>query len=194
MVASSVCGSAAIRHATYNDEGVRLGRHCTASPTALIPLAYVALILAPVLKGTKDAAALTGVTFDGQNKPVVVSLTRSPDMAGDAVATNEFPPPCCGVGSGRRYELPQCTVCDRLFSDTARRSVPPYTAPLPVVVLPVAGTHGEWARPVARDKEVLDDTAVLLITQCLQERAPDGGKTKCSATTALQRLFPARQR
>jgi hypothetical protein len=45
-----------------------------------------------------------------------------------------------------------------------------------------------WARPVARDKEVLDDTAVRLITQWFEEGAAGGGKTKCKAATALQRL------
>jgi hypothetical protein len=45
-----------------------------------------------------------------------------------------------------------------------------------------------WARPVARDKEVLDATAVRLITQWFEEGLAGGGKTKCSAATALQRL------
>jgi hypothetical protein len=43
-----------------------------------------------------------------------------------------------------------------------------------------------WARPVARDKEHLDDTAVRLIAQWFEEG--QGGKTKCSAAAALQRL------
>jgi hypothetical protein len=45
-----------------------------------------------------------------------------------------------------------------------------------------------WARPVPRDKELLDDTAVRLIFRWLEDGAADGGKTKCSAATALQRL------
>ena len=71
----------------------------------------------------------------------------------------------------------------------------PYSSPLPVVALPAAANAATvtalprgWARPVARDKEHLDDTAVQLITQWFEEGAAGGGKTKCSAATALQRL------
>ncbi len=72
---------------------------------------------------------------------------------------------------------------------------PYYSAPLPIVALTVAANAATvtavprgWARPVARDKEVLDATAVRLITQWFEEGAAGGGKTKCSAATALQRL------
>jgi hypothetical protein len=52
----------------------------------------------------------------------------------------------------------------------------------------VTGLLRGWDRPVARDKEHLDATVVRLITQWFEEGAAGGGKTKCSATTALQRL------
>ncbi len=67
--------------------------------------------------------------------------------------------------------------------------------PLPIVALHVAPNVATvtvfprgWARPLPRDKEHLDDTAMALITQWFEEGAAAGGKTKCSAATTLQRL------
>ncbi len=74
-----------------------------------------------------------------------------------------------------------------------------YSAPLPIVTLAVTANAGTvaavsrgWARPVARDKEVLDDTAVRLIIKWFEEGAASRGNTKCSAATALQRLWALR--
>ena len=222
MASASVTGSAAIRHAVYTADGIRVGRHCSVAPTSLIPQAYVDRVVAPALEGMDAAPTLTGVTFEGQNKPAVVSLSRvwKPQRHG-AAAT---PDPCASLpcravfsAAGGGTELLQCTVCDRLFTTVHRYSGhacagevlttvlgrgcalaverAPYSAPLPIVALPVAANAATvtavprgWARPVARDKEVLDDTAVRLITQWFEEGAAGGGKTKCSAATALQRL------
>lgn len=72
----------------------------------------------------------------------------------------------------------------------------PYSAPLLVTALAVAHNAGTvtalprargWARPAARDNEHLDDNAVRWITQWFEEGLAGGGKTKCSAATALQR-------
>jgi hypothetical protein len=86
-----------------------------------------------------------------------------------------------------------CTTLARGSALAVERA--PYSAPLPVVALPVAANAGTvtalprgWAHPVARDKEVLDETTVRLSTQWFEEGAAGGGKTKCSAATAIQRL------
>ncbi len=227
MAGASVTGSAAIRHAVYNTDGVRVGRHCSVAPTSLIPQAYIDRVLAAALDGVDDLPTLTGVTFEGQDKPAVVSLSRvwKPKRGAGAGAGGGADPveadtlPCRAVYSaaGGDTELLQCTVCDRLFTSVFRYSGhacgepvvatvvargcalaverAPYSAPLPVVDLPAATNAATvtalprgWARPVARDKEHLDATAVRLITQWFEEGAAGGGKTKCSAATALQRL------
>ncbi len=61
----------------------------------------------------------------------------------------------------------------------------PYSAPLPIVTLAAAANAETvtavprgWARPVAREKERLDNTVVRLITQWFEEGAAGGGKTK----------------
>jgi hypothetical protein len=226
---ASVTGSAAIRHAVFTADGVRVGRHCSVVPTSLIPQAYVDRVVAPALEGMGAVPTLTGVAFEGQNKPAVVSLSRvwKPRRHGAvAVAAPAQPAdpsddslPCRAVisAAGGGTELLQCTVCDRLFTTVHRYSVhacegevvttvlgrgcalaverAPYSAPLPIVALPAAANAATvtaaprgWARPVARDKEVLDATAIRLITQWFEEGAAGGGKTKCSAATALQRL------
>jgi hypothetical protein len=227
MAGASVTGSAAIRHAVYTADGIRVGRHCSVAPTSLIPQAYVDRVVAPALEGMDAVPTLTGVTFEGQNKPAVVSLSRvwKPRRhGGAAAATAAVADPCDSLpcravfsAAGGGTELLQCTVCDRLFTTVHRYSGhacegevvstvlgrgcalaverAPYSAPLPIVALAVAANAATvtavsrgWARPVARDKEVLDDTAVRLITQWFEEGAAGGGKTKCSAATALQRL------
>lgn len=223
MAGASVTGSAAIRHAVYGADGVRVGRHCSVAPTSLIPQAYIDRVLAVALEDTDDLPTLTGVTFEGQGKPAVVSLSRvwkpKRGVGGGAGPVEADTLPCRAVHSaaGGGTELLQCTVCDRLFTSVFRYSghacgevVPtavlargcalaveraPYSAPLPVVDLPAATNAATvtalprgWARPVARDKEHLDATAVRLITQWFEEGAAGGGKTKCSAATALQRL------
>jgi hypothetical protein len=224
MAGASVTGSAGIRHAVYTPEGVWVGRHCSVAPTSLIPQAYIDRVLADALEGVDDLPTISGVTFEGQDKPSVVSLSRvwkgrrggAPALAAPVVPDTL---PCRAVHStaGGGMELLQCTVCDRLFTTVHRYSghacrepvattviargsalaveLAPYSAPLPVVALPAAANAATvtalprgWARPVARDKEHLDDTAVQLITQWFEEGAAGGGKTKCSAATALQRL------
>jgi hypothetical protein len=183
-------------------------------------------VLGEALEGVDDLPTITGVTFEGQDKPSVVSLSRKWKGKGkrEEAAAAAAPPeaeslPCRAVHSAADggTELLQCTVCDRLFTTVHRYSghacrepVPatvlargsalaveraPYSAPLPVVALHAAPNAATvtafprgWARPVARDKEILDDTAVQLITQWFEEGAAGGGKTKCSAATALQRL------
>lgn len=223
MAGASITGSAGIRHAVYGPDGVRVGRHCSVAPTSLIPQAYIDRVLAEALEGVDDLPTITGVTFEGQAKPSVVSLSRVwKGRRGRKAAVPAAMPdtlPCRAVYSaaGGGTELLQCTVCDRLFTSVLRYSehacreiVPctilargsalaveraPYSAPLPVVALPatvnaatVTALPRGWARPVARDKEFLDETAVRLITQWFEEGAAGGGKTKCSAATALQRL------
>ncbi len=222
MAGASVTGSAAIRHAVYGTNGVRVGRHCSVAPTSLIPQAYIDRVLAAALDGVDDLPTLTGVTFEGQDKPAVVSLSRvwKPKRgAGGGGAVEADTLPCRAVYSaaGGGTELLQCTLCDRLFTSVFRYSGhacgepvvatvvargcalavvrAPYSAPLPVVALPAATNVATvtalprgWARPVARDKEHLDATAVRLVTQWFEEGAAGGGKTKCSAATAIQRL------
>lgn len=225
MAGASVTGSAAIRHAVYGPEGIRVGRHCSVAPTALIPQAYIDRVLAEALEGVDDLPTITGVTFEGQAKPSVLSLSRvwkpkrgdgvgiaAPAAADDTLPCRDVHSAACGG-----LEFLQCTVCDRLFTSVLRYSGhacreavattvvargsalaverAPYSAPLPVVALPAAANAATvtalprgWARPVARDKEFLDETAVRLITQWFEEGAAGGGKTKCSAATALQRL------
>ena len=226
MAGASVTGSAGIRHTVYAPEGVWVGRHCSVAPTSLIPQAYINRILADALEGVDDLPTITGITFEGQDKPSVVSLSRvwkgrRAHRPGGAAVPAAMPDtlPCRAVHStaGGGMELLQCTVCDRLFTTVhrysghaCRKTVPttvvargsalaveraPYSAPPPVVTLPAAANAATltalprgWARPMARDKEHLDDTVVQLITQWFEEGAAGGGKTKCSAATALQRL------
>ena len=225
---ASVTGSAAIRHAVFCGEGMRVGRHAQVAPTALIPQAYIDRVIADVVVGLDARATVTGVEFEGQDKPAVVSLSRTwkPQRVGTGAHEGASPalpdePSLpfsviqCSVG-----ELLRCNLCDRLFvsvhgyvahgcpgvatprpsSVLARGSAmaldrAPYCAPHPIVTLPAAAATNAakatcfvrgWARPVARDKEHLDATAVRLITQWFEEG--QGGKTKCSAATALQRL------
>ncbi len=43
-------GSAAIRHAIFTADGVRVGHHCSVAPTSLIPQAYVDRVVAPAFE------------------------------------------------------------------------------------------------------------------------------------------------
>ena len=132
MASASVTGSETIRHAVYTADGIRVGRHCSVAPTSLIPQAYVDRVVAPTPEGLDATPTLTGVTFEGQNKPAVVSLSRvcKPRRHG-AVAAPAAPVPDpsdslpCRVvfsAAGGGMELLHCTACDRLFTTVHRYS------------------------------------------------------------------------
>jgi hypothetical protein len=106
--------------------------YCSVAPTSLIPQAYIDRVLAIALEGADDLPTLTGVTFEGQDKPAVMSLSRvwKPKRgAGGGAGDGDGPVeadtlPCRAVHFEARggTELLQCTVCDRLFTSVFRYS------------------------------------------------------------------------
>ncbi len=132
MAGASVTGSAGIRHAVHTPEGVWLGHHCSVAPTSLIPRAYIDRVLADALEGVDDLPTITGVTFEGQDKLSVVSLSRvwkgrrrgAPGPAAPSVVPDTLPCRAVHSTAGAGMELLQCTVCDRLVTTVHWARVP----------------------------------------------------------------------
>jgi hypothetical protein len=88
----------------------------------------------------EDTDTLTGVTFVGQNKPVVVSLLRrwkksAADEAADGAVADELPCHVVASAAGGGTELLQCTVCDRLFATVHRYGAHACVEPVAASVL-----------------------------------------------------------
>jgi hypothetical protein len=118
----------------------------------LIPQAYIDRVLAPALEDVDDLPTITWVTFEGQDEPAVVSLSRTWKGRHERAAPTPAPEatlPCRAVHStaGGGMELLQCIVCDRLFTAVIRYSERACRAVVPCTPLTLVSAHCLWSVP-----------------------------------------------